>query len=285
MINNLKVLFSFLVVTLIILQSCSVEKRHYTSGYHLQWNKGKNNVLSQKTETSLTKVEKEDKDKSLLEGVSAILNTSFNLLIASSEKKKGIVILTSDSTKCDTIIMKDGTEVKAKVLEVTPTEIKYKFCNNIDGPLYVAFRYNISYVKYANGTMDSFVDEHPPVGNGNNGGYRPNNNGGYNQNNRGSFSRNDLNYSKDNFETERYVERLSTKSLVLGLVSLIIGGFGVISAIFAIVRGAEALRLIKQDPSNLWRYRQRAMTGIILGAVFLGLVLLLILALVAAHII
>ncbi len=251
--NKLKFLFSFLITSLIVLQSCSIEKRHYTSGYHLQWKSSTRNVLSQKTETTLTKTSN--------------ANTDINSLTASSDKKNGIVLLNTDSTGCDTLIMKDGAEIKAKILEVTPTEIKYRFCNNINGPVYVVYRYNVSYIKYKNGTLDSFVNEHPALNT------PPNKNKDISNLNNNNNWKNGNN-SQNNFVENYYVGKLSTTSLVCGIVSFFISFFGIITAIVALTSGYKSLRLINNDPANLWMYRGRTMAGIILGWIFVGLIIL-----------
>jgi hypothetical protein len=253
MMNRLKFHFSFLIVSILVLQSCSLEKRRYTSGYHLQWKKG-TSELRTKTEVSNNPTK------------------TFNTITASSEKKKGIILLTPDSIACDTLIMKNGTEIKVKVLEVTPTEVKYKYCSNINGPLYVAYRYNISYVKYANGTMDSFVNEHPPVVNksfGNN----QTHNGGYNQNS-GVSNRNPI----ENYAVNEYVKNTSLAVLILGIVSIPLSFIfvGIITAIIAVALGKKCMRLINQDPS-LFIYSQRNTIGFVLGWIVVGLALLAIL--------
>jgi len=274
----MKYLTCSIVLLAFILQSCSVEKRHYTSGYHLQWKNSKGTISLPKNETNIVTSTKEDRNKSHLQDAGVITNTSFSSFTASSEKKKGIVLLTNDPTGCDTLIMKNGTEVKAKVLEVTPTEIKYKFCNNIDGPLYVAYRYNLSYIKYANGTMDSFVNEHPPVApsdNRNNSSYR----GGYNQNNGGAFNGNNNHYPMDNYATSEYVRKASLGSLICGIASIFIPYLGVIAAIFAIVLGNKSMKFVRRDPENLWMYGRRAMAGQIIGWIVIAIYLLIFVAL------
>ena len=57
----------------------------------------------------------------------------------------------------DFIIKKDGTEIKAKVSEITSLEVKYKRSDNIDGPSYVIAITEISNIKYQNGTTESFA--------------------------------------------------------------------------------------------------------------------------------
>jgi len=56
----------------------------------------------------------------------------------------------------DTIITRSGEVIPAKVLEITPTEIKYKKPSNPDGPLYVASKENVAVIQYKNGTKDVF---------------------------------------------------------------------------------------------------------------------------------
>lgn len=54
----------------------------------------------------------------------------------------------------DTIVLKNGTEIKAKVLEVSPGQIKYRRQDNLDGPLYTAGTADVLLINYANGTKD-----------------------------------------------------------------------------------------------------------------------------------
>src|SRR5271157_3508606 len=54
----------------------------------------------------------------------------------------------------DIIVLKSGDEIKSKVIEITPTEIKYKKFDNLDGPTVVILKSEASLIKYANGTED-----------------------------------------------------------------------------------------------------------------------------------
>lgn len=56
----------------------------------------------------------------------------------------------------DLIIMKNGDEVKAKILEILPDVVKYKKAENLDGPSYSEIKNNIFMIKYQNGTKDVF---------------------------------------------------------------------------------------------------------------------------------
>ncbi|MFN8278534.1 MAG: hypothetical protein U0T84_13730 [Chitinophagales bacterium] len=66
-----------------------------------------------------------------------------------------LLLLACVSVKAqDIITYKNGDEVKAKVTEVSPTEIKYKVWDNQDGPLYRVSKADIFMIKYENGTKD-----------------------------------------------------------------------------------------------------------------------------------
>ncbi len=54
----------------------------------------------------------------------------------------------------DNIILKNGTEIQGKVLEVSPSEIKYRRQDNLEGPVYTTGTRDIILIKYANGTKD-----------------------------------------------------------------------------------------------------------------------------------
>lgn len=56
----------------------------------------------------------------------------------------------------DNIILKNGTELPAKVLEVSASQIKYKKQDNPDGPVYTYTIKDVLLIKYANGTKDVF---------------------------------------------------------------------------------------------------------------------------------
>ena len=67
---------------------------------------------------------------------------------------------------CDVLIMMDGSEIAAKILEITPYEIKYKNCDNLDGPTFTKSLSTVFKIKYANGT--SQVMNNPQQNNSNN---------------------------------------------------------------------------------------------------------------------
>ena len=62
----------------------------------------------------------------------------------------------------DILVRKGGKEENLKVLEVSPTEVKYKKSNNEDGPVFIEKRSNLYSVKYKNGEVQTFKNNHKP---------------------------------------------------------------------------------------------------------------------------
>jgi len=62
--------------------------------------------------------------------------------------------LNNDS--CDNIILKNGKEISAKVIEITPELIKYKKCSNLDGPLISIYKSEVLMLRYSNGSKEIF---------------------------------------------------------------------------------------------------------------------------------
>lgn len=55
---------------------------------------------------------------------------------------------------CDLIVLKNGEEIMGKVSEITTTEVKYKKCDNLDGPVISLKKSEVLMVKYPNGAKD-----------------------------------------------------------------------------------------------------------------------------------
>jgi hypothetical protein len=56
----------------------------------------------------------------------------------------------------DTIIKRNKEQIIAKIIEISPTEVKYKRADLPDGPTYTEGKSGISVIKYSNGSIDDF---------------------------------------------------------------------------------------------------------------------------------
>ncbi|HWY09887.1 MAG TPA: hypothetical protein VN026_01110, partial [Bacteroidia bacterium] len=131
---------------LFILSSCTLGKRRYMSGYNINWKHKKPNT--------------EAKDYAKLEPSPSLkTETDINqsLVYASIEKDIPVFIKKEKLNEgCDIITMKNGEEIKAKVIEITETQIKYRLCNDNDSPIRSVEKSNVFMVKYVNGSKEMF---------------------------------------------------------------------------------------------------------------------------------
>mgnify|MGYP001426265448 FL=1 len=65
--------------------------------------------------------------------------------------------------ECDNIILQDGNEISAKVIEITPGLIKYKKCNN-SGPIISIKKSDVFMVKYSDGTNQKIMTDSESTG-------------------------------------------------------------------------------------------------------------------------
>lgn len=80
--------------------------------------------------------------------------------------KKWVFIITVISLQLqaqDTIRFADGKVSAVKVNEIGLTEIKYNRADNVTGPVYVVNKNEIKYIKYNNGSVDSFNVAKPQI--------------------------------------------------------------------------------------------------------------------------
>ena len=54
----------------------------------------------------------------------------------------------------DLIILKNGNMIEAKVMEISPSEIRYKRSDNLDGPMIVILAASVLSIRYENGTHE-----------------------------------------------------------------------------------------------------------------------------------
>ena len=59
----------------------------------------------------------------------------------------------------DTIFKMDGSEIKAKVLEIDEEIIKYRFFNQPEGPIRSLKKKDIFLILYQDGTREKFIVE------------------------------------------------------------------------------------------------------------------------------
>ncbi len=75
------------------------------------------------------------------------------------------VFLSFSGYSQDIIVSKDGKTIKARVVEITQSEIKYRRFDNLNGPLISISKDGILIINYENGTKETFgrTEESPTM--------------------------------------------------------------------------------------------------------------------------
>ncbi|HNS16410.1 MAG TPA: porin family protein [Bacteroidales bacterium] len=75
-----------------------------------------------------------------------------------------IICITIQALNClsqDTIYKKDGSDIKAKIIEIEENNIKYRSFDQLDGPIRNIYKSEISRIVYIDGTIEEFETEPP----------------------------------------------------------------------------------------------------------------------------
>lgn len=124
-----------LIILLGVGVSCSIQKRIYLSSYHLTRGNNKSSIQNKNIEQ----------------------NYFANNDLASDYEFSIEIIKNNTQLKneeCDLIILNTGDDISAKVVEITSTEIKYKKCENINGPIYSIQKSEVFTIRYSNGSKE-----------------------------------------------------------------------------------------------------------------------------------
>ncbi len=256
--KHFKPIAYLLLVFSLLSSSCSFEKRLYTKGYHLSRNKHSQSqahptTINHKTEFIQTHQQAAEAENNLT--VSA--NRSAKIVsptikpLQITGKNNFRSSHSSDVTfldeECDVLVFKTGDEVKAKIFEITPNEIKYKPCDFLDGPMRTVRKSDVFMLKYANGTKEVFSNSNPtPSSNS----PSPSSTNPSNQN------------TTDQSPTNKKPHALAILSFLFSIVGLFIAGipFGLAAVIF----GAVSLKKIGLAPDR-FKGKGFAIAAIVIG--------------------
>tara|TARA_A100001015_G_scaffold313727_1_gene421632 strand:+ start:1891 stop:2691 length:801 start_codon:yes stop_codon:yes gene_type:complete len=101
---------------------------------------------------------KEDAEKAILKN-----NYKLKNVLAARKKYKNLKKYFENNQKntdgdCDNLVYKNGNEVSAKVVEITTDVVKYKRCNNLNGPLISVKKSELLLIRYSNGEKELFTN-------------------------------------------------------------------------------------------------------------------------------
>ena len=75
----------------------------------------------------------------------------------------GFLLISNNIFSQDLIFLKNGEEIKSKVIEIDTLKIKYKEFSNLEGPIYTIMKYNVFIIKYENGEDEIFYENNQEI--------------------------------------------------------------------------------------------------------------------------
>jgi len=259
----------FIVVAVLILISCQVQKRRYQKGYYVKHSMKSSALKNSKHSVAQNGLKVQSKNSEQI----VLQNSGDFPVIAGVEKPKSITnnaktfyTKAPAPDSCDILVFKDGSEIRANVLEVIPTEVKYKRCDNIEGPSYLTNKKDLFMIKFRNGTREVIKDEP------------------------------ELNYQAKqvpkyaSLKQKNVIHPMAPLALISGILSILVPYVSLflsfflssfppfmfvvmfLVAIAAIAFGRTALVQIKEQP-DVYRGKGLAMPGMIMGIVMLTILI------------
>ena len=169
-------MFLSMLLIVVLVTSCTIQKRRYMPGYHVNrignrpvaetksvnknFNKTADFVEVQEqinaTDTETNKTVEEPLLYASDDESSIIQQQSENPNLISKAKNDSKKLVTTSDIECDIIILRNGDEIAAKVLEVGQNEVKYLKCDNIYGPTFITNKSEILKINFSNGTSTVF---------------------------------------------------------------------------------------------------------------------------------
>ena len=164
--NLLFVLGTFLFLA----QACTIEKRSFRSGYNVQSKKiyahnQSSQLIREKNERLKLAISKSEnklfenntfltvKQEDLVQEMEVQKETAARFVVKENDsiQPNGS---THDSVeiKCDSVFLKTGEILLGVVEEITLSEIKYRRCDNVGGPLIYVDKKNVRKIKYGSGS-------------------------------------------------------------------------------------------------------------------------------------
>lgn len=91
--------------------------------------------------------------------ITAANSNHISFLNIENESHKSIF---DEEDECAEMIKRNGDIIEVKVIEVGVSEIKYKKCEHLDGPIYSILKSDVFMIKYSNGEKDVFKEDSKP---------------------------------------------------------------------------------------------------------------------------
>jgi ataxin-1/HBP1 module (AXH) protein len=154
---------SFGIILILLFSACSIEKRRYMPGYNVQWNNSKpgtkGNEIVQNIKPAgggkIVPVEQAAADNIIVDETAAASpgNSNTGAKRAEEKSKHHAAALT---VECDVVTLKNGDEINARISGISKKEIKFKKCEEVNGPTYTLRKSEVFMIKFRDGTKTIF---------------------------------------------------------------------------------------------------------------------------------
>lgn len=154
------------------LSGCKVEKRLHRPGYHVDWHKKARtkSVAERPVQKELAEVQSHPQKKQTLapeqdinrqaqvdDGLKASVEGEINEIDLSPVQK-----MLAAQKPCASIVLNDGFIIRAVVEEINQVEIKYRNCDNQDGPVIFIDRREVDHILFPNGEVEMISGRRDP---------------------------------------------------------------------------------------------------------------------------
>lgn len=146
----------FVIISSVLMLSCSVQKRNYQNGYYISYKKHKASSKVTHASSEKTLLANTTNDRFAPDSNDPIVSLSQ----AIAKNALGYNLNPND-TCADLIVFNDSSKVKAKILEITNESIRYKRCDYVEGPTYSVAQSKTAYIKFYNGLTETFTKNQP----------------------------------------------------------------------------------------------------------------------------
>jgi hypothetical protein len=156
---TLKLICITLFALSLILQSCSIEKRHYRPGYNIEWKSrsslGHNNQVKPEqvivdANSSTEASANNSPEQNSIAIASGLAQTPDQIPDFYFAPKKNAL----DGDGCDRIYLLNGKIIKSRISSDKDTMIRYVTCDSLSGKEYAINKKEIKAIKYASGKYE-----------------------------------------------------------------------------------------------------------------------------------
>ncbi len=127
---------------LTLITSCTIEKRLYRPGYHIESSLFSRSVAESEHKHEPRKLKSRQEESPQFDTKDLQRTLEVKPLLANY------------TNPCDTIVKKNGDKLIVKVETISESKVTYRKCDNLSGPIYEESLVKVDYLSFANGKVE-----------------------------------------------------------------------------------------------------------------------------------